>query len=195
MKINQKSFLPLLFIMTAVILSACQAPRQAVLPTSTLDSAKWKIYRDVNHPFSFEYPKSFDDRPLCAIKVKQSDTIPPTFSISMSNSDLKVMVEPLPDPKDTDLQIFVDQLRADLGQLPQVSMEPQKNLTVAGVPALAQRYRTAYSKEGYLEYVFFIKDGLLYTIFLNTPATCDGYPDTPGAVEAFQRILTSFQMQ
>lgn len=195
MKINKILYFLLLLTMAVVALSACQVSSPTVLPTPTSDAAQWKIYQDLNHPFSFEYPKSFDDRPLCTVKVKQSDTVPPTFSISMNNNDLKVMVEPLTNPKDTDLQAAVDQLRAELGQLPQVSLDPPTNLTVAGVPALAQRYRTAYNKDGYLEYVFFIKDGYLYTIFLNTPATCDGYPNTPDAVEAFQRILTSFQMR
>jgi hypothetical protein len=192
MKIKRVSFL---FWWLMLLLSACTVSKQSVVPTPTLDTAHWKVYQDLNRHFSFEYPKSFDDRPLCALKVTQADAFSPTSTISMNNSDLKVMVDPQENPKDTDLQAVAAQLRGELGQLPQVSLDQPTQLTVAGTPALAQRYRTAYSKDGYLEYVFFIKDGIRYTIFLNTPATCDGYPGTPDADEAFQRILDSFQIQ
>jgi hypothetical protein len=178
-----------------MMLSACQASGQGESPTPKPDAANWKVYQDLNRHFSFEYPKSFDERPLCALKVKQADAFSPTSTISMNNSDLKILVDPQQNPKDNDLQAVVDQLRGELGQLPQVSFDQPAKLTVAGTPALAQRYRTAYSKDGYLEYVFFIKDGIRYTLFLNTPATCDGYPGTPDAVEAFQRILASFRIQ
>ncbi len=177
------------------MLTACSPSGLAAKPTPTLDAAHWKVYQDLDHHFSFAYPKSFDDRPLCALKVKQPDAFSPTFSISMNNSDIKVMADRLENPKDTDLTAAVDQLRQQLSQLPQVSLDQPAKLTVAGAPALAQVYRTAYNKDGYLEYVFFIKDGVLYSIFMNTPATCDGYPGTPDAVEAFQRILSSFRIQ
>jgi hypothetical protein len=195
MRIYGFSILPLLLMVSSIMLSSCNLSRQAVVPTPTLDRANWKVYQDLSHPFSFEYPKSFDDRPLCALKVKQADIYSAASTISMNNSDLKVMIRPLQNPKDTDLQAVDDQLRNDLGQLPQVSFDQPIKLAVAGTPALAQRYHTAYSKDGYLEYVFFIKDGVLYTIFLNTPASCDGYPNTPDAADAFQRILDSFQIQ
>ncbi len=182
-------------MVTMLALSACQASKQDIASTPTLDPANWKVYQDLNHRFSFEYPKGYDDRSLCALKVKQPDAFSPTTTITMSNSDLKVLVDPLQNPADTDLQGVVDRLRSDLGQLPQVRLDQPAKRTVAETPAIAQRYRTAYSKEGYLEYVFFIKNGILYTIFLNTPATCDGYPGTPDAVEAYQRILASFRIQ
>jgi hypothetical protein len=184
-----------LFLFMALILSACTAAQAAVAPTPTLDTAHWKVYQDINHNFSFEYPKSFDDRSLCAVKVTQGDASSPTFSVSMNNSDLKVSLNTLTNPKDTDPQIYVAQLRSMLSQQPQVSLDKPVQLMVAGLPAVAQRYHTAYNKDGYLEYVYFIKNGVLYAVSLNTPATCDGYPDTPTAVEAYQRILSSFRIQ
>lgn len=195
MSMDKFRFTSVFFIFMVLMLSACSPSTQAVPPTPTLDTAHWAVYQDLNHHFSFEYPKSYADRDLCALKVKPSDTLSPTFSASMSNSDLKVMVDPQQNAKDNDLQAVDSQLRSALGQLPQVSFDQPKSLTVAEVPALSQRYHTAYSKDGYLEYTFFIKNGILYTIFLNTPATCDGYPDTPTAVEAYQRILASFRIQ
>jgi hypothetical protein len=186
---------PLLFIFLVVILSACTTSRQAVILTPTLDPLHWKVYQDVNQNFSFEYPKSFDDRSLCALKVKQADSSSPTYWVSLNNSDLKVSLNKLANPKDTDPQIYVDQLRSMLSQQAQISLEKPTQLTVAGLPAMAQRYHTAYTKDGYLEYVFFVKNGTLYTISLNTPSTCDGYPDIPTGVEAYQRILSSFRIQ
>ncbi len=193
----KKGFFILLLVIIGMILSACSSPAQAAVPTPTptLDTAHWKIYQDVNHNFSFAYPKSFDDRSLCAVKVQQGDASSPTYSVSMNNSNLKVSLTKLANPKDTDPQVYVDQLRSMLSQQPQISLDAPVKMTVAGIPAMAQRYRTAYNKDGYLEYVYFVKNGILYAISLNTPATCDGYPDTPTAVEAYQRILSSFRIQ
>lgn len=194
MSIAKISFTALFCMSSMLLLSACSLSRQAAVPTPTLDPAHWKVYQDLDHHFTFEYPKSYDNRSLCALKTKQSDMVSPTFTISMNNSDLKIIVDRLQNPQDTDLQALDNLLRKDLGQLPQVSFDQPSQITVDGIAALSQRYHTAYSKEGYLEYTFFIKEGILYTIFLNTPATCDGYPDTPTAVEAYQRILASFRI-
>lgn len=197
--VKNLTVLPVLAILLAVLLSACSAAGlvgpQAAAPTPTLDAAHWKVYQDLNHHFSFAYPKSYDDRALCAVKVKESSVTSPAFSVSMSNSDLKVSVEPLPDPKDTDPQTAVNTVRSMLSAQPQISLEKPQSLTVDGIPAMSQRYHTAYNKDGYLEYVFFKKGGMLYTIFINSPATCDGYPDTPTAEEAYRRILSSFHIQ
>ncbi len=187
--------LPVLLIISVLILSACAPSANAPAPTPTIDAARWKVYQDLNQRISFQYPKSYDDRSLCALKVKQADADSPTFSVSMNNSDLKVSLTKLANPKDTDPQIYIDQLRNMLSQQPQISLDKPVQMTVAGIPAMAQRYRTAYNKDGYLEYVYFVKNGTLYTISLNTPATCDGYPDTPTAVEAYQRLLSSFSIR
>ncbi len=190
-----KTTLLLLLALLASLLAACTAAAPLTTPTPTLDTAHWKIYQDLNHHFSFEYPKSYDDRSLCAIKAKQSDLSSPDFSVSMSSSNLKITLSPLENPKDADPQSTVDTLRNLLGQSYQVSLDDPVKRTVAGIPALSQRYRTAYVKDGYLENTYFIKNGVLYTIALNTPSNCDGYPDTPTVVEAYQRILESFRIQ
>ncbi len=189
--------LPALMIVFGLILSACAPSARAavaVASTPTLDTAHWKVYQDDHQGFSFQYPKGYDDRPLCALKVKQAEADSPTYWVSISNSDLKVSLTKLSNAKETDPQIYIDQLRNMLSQQPQISLEKPVQMTVAGLPAMAQRYRTAYNKDGYLEYVYFVKNGTLYAISLNTPATCDGYPDTPTAVEAYERLLSSFQI-
>ncbi len=191
---SKKPAILMLLCWVIVILSGCSASGQAAAPTPTLDTAHWKIYQDLNHNFSFEYPKGYDDRSLCAVKVKQADAASPTFSVTMANSDIKVSVDTLANPKDTDPQTAIDELRGMLTQ-PQITLDKPVKLTVAGLPAMAQRYHTAYNKDGYLENVYIKKNGLIYTIFVNTPSSCDGYPDTPTAEEAFQRILSSFRIQ
>ncbi len=187
--------LALVASLLAVSAAACTAAAPASTVTPTLDTAHWKVYQDLNHHFSFEYPKAYDDRSLCALKVKQSDLSSPDFSVSMSSSNLKITLSPLENPKETDPQSAVDALRNLLGQAYQVSLDDPVKRTVAGLPALSQRYRTAYVKDGYLENTYFIKNGTLYTIALNTPSNCDGYTDTPTVVEAYQRILESFRIQ
>lgn len=192
------TFLPALIIVFGMILSACAPSAKAaiaIVPTPTLDTAHWKVYQDVNHRFSFQYPKGYDDRSLCALKVKQAEADSPTYWVSMSNSDLKVSLTKLTNPKEMDPQIYIDQLRNMLSQQPQISLYKPMQMTVAGLPAMAQRYRTTYNKDGYLEYVYFVKNGTLYAISLNTPATCDGYPDTPTAVDAYEHFLSSFKFQ
>ncbi len=193
MKILFRVLFALITGMLAV--SACAAVTPLPTAAPTLDTTHWKIYQDLNHHFSFEYPKGYDDRSLCALKVKQSDLSSPDFSVSMSSSNLKITLTPLENPKETDPQSAVDALRNLLGQSYQVSMDDPVKRKIAGLPALSQRYRTAYVKDGYLENTYFIKNGVLYTIVLNTPSNCDGYPDTPTVVEAYQRILDSFRIQ
>ncbi len=194
-----KTLFHLLFALTASVLAvsaaSCAVAAPAPTVTPTLDTAHWKVYQDLNHHFSFEYPKVYDDRSLCALKVKQSDISSPDFSVSMSSSNLKITLSPLENPKETDPQSAVDALRNLLGQSYQVSLDDPVRRTVAGIPALSQRYRTAYVKDGYLENTYFIKNGVLYSIALNTPSNCDGYPDTPTVVEAYQRVLESFRIQ
>lgn len=187
--------LPLLLMFAAIGFSACTAFGLRPAPTPTLDTAHWKVYQDLDQHFSFQYPKSYDDRPLCALKVQPADDSSPTFSVFLNNNNLKVSLTPLDNPKDTDPQSAVTELRNYWSQSTRVSFDDPVKLTVAGIPALAQRYHTVYSKDGYVEDVFLKKNGILYTISLSTPATCDGYPDTPTALEAYQRILSSLKIQ
>ncbi len=195
MKILCFLLLALVTSLLAVGAAACTAAAPAPSLTPTLDTTHWKVYQDLNHHFSFEYPKGYDDRSLCALKVKQSDLSSPDFSVSMSSSNLKITLTPLGNSKETDPQSAVDALRTLLGQSYQISLDDPVKRTVAGLPAVSQRYRTAYVKDGYLENTYFIKNGVLYTIALNSPSNCDGYPDTPTVVEAYQRILESFRIQ
>ena len=189
-------FILTLVLLIAVIgLSSCTAFRPVSTPTPTLDVAHWKVYQDSERHFSFEYPKSYDGREICDLTVKQPDDSSPTYSVSMNNSNLKVSLDTLGNPKDNDPQSAVNDLRNYWSQSMRVSFDNPVKLTVAGIPAVAQRYHTVYSKDGYLESTFFKKNGMLYTISLNLPATCDGYPDTPSTVDAYQRILSSFRIQ
>ena len=176
-------------------LSGCAAFQASSTPTPTLDAARWKIFQDIRVNFSFQYPASYIDRPLCAIKIKSGDVSAPGFMVSMDNSELKISFSPLQNQQETDPQVAVDDLRSVLSQSDRVSFDPLQKLSVAGLPAVAQRYHTVYSKEGYEEYTFFIKGGMLYSIYMNTPSTCDGYPDTPSVIEAYQQILSSFEIQ
>jgi hypothetical protein len=202
--------LPCLFLL--LILAACSAaypvptptlaptpaPTPTLAPTSTpiptLDAALWKTFQDLNHHFSFAYPKAYDEHPICALHVQGGDLSSPDFIVSMDSSFLKVIASPLADAKDTDPQSAVDSLRSYLGGSYQVHFEDPVQRTVDGLPALAQRVNIDYNKDGYQESTFFKKNGMLYTVFVQTPSTCDGYPNAPTTEEAYQRILESFKI-
>jgi hypothetical protein len=187
--------LTLVLLFASIALSACGAFRPTPPPTPTLDVAHWKVYQDPSHHFSFEYPKGYDDRPDCAIQIKQPSDTSPIYAVIMNNDNLRVSLTPLDNPKDTDPQTAVNDLRSFWSQSMRVTFDKQVKLTISGIPAISQRYHTVYSKDGYLEDTFFKKNEALYTISINLPATCDGYPDIPTTVEAYQRILTSLKIQ
>ena len=184
-------------LFTVVALAGCEAlrPTPASMPEPTLDPAHWSVYQDLEHHFSFAYPKSYDLHPLCAPQVKPGDLSSPDFSVSLNNSNIKVTLTPLSDPKQTDPQSAVDSLRSFWSGTYQVSFDDPVKRSVAGLPAISQRYTTVYNKNGFLISTFFIKNGILYTVYLNSPATCDGYPDTPPVDQAYERVLTSFHIQ
>jgi hypothetical protein len=188
----KKTSLLLLFLL---ILSSCSAFSPPPTPTPTLDAATWKIYQDLNHGISFVYPKAYDDHSICALHVQGGDLTTPDFVVSMDNSFLKVTLTPLANPKETDPQNAVNDLRSYLSGSYQIRFDDPVKRTVDGLPALSQRYFVAYNKDGYLEDTFFIKKGVLYDVFVQTPSTCDGYPNAPATEEAYQRILESFIIQ
>ena len=185
----------LLLLPLLLVLSACSALKKAPTPTPTLDTAHWKIYQDLNHHFSFVYPKAYDDHPICALHIQGGDLATPEFVVRIDNNFIKVTLTPLADVKDTDPQSAVNNLRSDMGGLYQISFDDPVKRMVDGMPALSQRYYIAYNKDGYQESTFFKKNGVLYTIFVQTPSTCDGYPNAPTTSEAYQRILESFIIQ
>jgi hypothetical protein len=167
------------------------APAGPAAPTVAPETLKdqWKTYTDAAHGFSFEFPAVYEspEFAFCAAREASAPPEDSLFALSLGSRTSLVLV----DAAGKDLPAVVDAYRSDPAHQDYQFDAPVER-TVGGSPALVLPYRSGGTSR-YAEAVFFIHAGTLYRVDTGTPSACDVPALNLKELDAYSRLLYTFQ--